>query len=137
MKRIISVVLIALLLCSIIPITCFADENNSRASNYFSHYGATLSRQSDGRIKIVFSATGVDVCSKIGVASYQIQQRSSGGSWSDYGDLKSGQTGSNVRSYSFSKYFTPSSGKEYRVKCTFTCTLNGSTEHKTYTSGIV
>lgn len=137
MKRIISVVLIALLLCSIIPIACFADENDTRASNYFASYGATLSRQSDGRIKIVFSATGTAVCSKIGVATYQIQQRTSGGSWSDYGDLMSGQTGSGVRSYSFSKYFTPSSGKEYRVKCTFTCTLNGSTEYKAYTSGIV
>lgn len=137
MKRIISVVLIVLMLCSIIPIACFAEGNDARASNYFSNYGVTLSHQSDGRIKIVFTATGIDICSQIGVATYQIQQRSSGGSWEDFGDMQNGQTGSNVRSYSFSKYFTPNSGKEYRVKCTFTCTLNGSTEHKAYTSGTI
>lgn len=138
MKRIISIVLIALLLCSILPIACFAEEgSNSRASNYFSSYGANLSRQSDGRIKIVFSATGTDICTKIGVASYQIQERSSGGSWGDFGGLLNGQTGSNVRSYTFSKYFTPNSGKQYRVKCVFTCIINGDGETKNYTSGTI
>lgn len=138
MKRIISVVLIALMLCSILPIACFAEKsNNSRASNFFSNYGATLSRQSDGRIKIVFSATGTDICTKIGVASYQIEERSSGGSWGAFGGLNNGQTGSNVSSYTFSKYFTPNSGKQYRVKCVFICTLNGDSETKNYTSGTI
>lgn len=138
MKRIISIVLIALMLCSILPIACFADEgNNSRASNFFSNYGASLSRQSDGRIKIVFSATGTGICTKIGVASYQIQEKDSSGDWDDFGGLLNGQTGSNVSSYTFSKYFTPNSGCQYRVKCTFTCTLNGNSETKTYTSGTI
>lgn len=138
MKRIISIVLIALLLCSILPIACFAEEgSNSRASNYFSSYGANLSRQSDGRIKIVFSATGTDICTRIGVATYEIEERPSGGSWGDFSGQLNGQTGSNVRSYTFSKYFNPNSGCQYRVKCTFTCTLNGDSETKTYTSGTI
>lgn len=138
MKRIISIVLIALMLCSALPVVCFADEgNNSRASDYFSSYGANLSRQSDGRIKIVFSATGNTICTQIGVATYQIQEKDSSGDWNDFGSTQSGKTGSNVSSYTFSKYFTPNSGCQYRVKCTFTCTLNGTTEHKAYTSGTI
>ena len=138
MKRIVSIVLIALMLCSILPIACFAEEgNNSRASNYFSSYGATLSRQSDGRIKIVFSATGTDICTKIGVATYQIQEKDSSGDWDDFGSTQSGRTGSNVSSYTFSKYFTPNANKQYRVKCTFICTIGTGSETKAYTSGTV
>lgn len=139
MKRIISVVLIVLLLCSSIPIACFAEENNNtRASNYFSSYGVHLTRLSDGRIKIVFSATGTGgLCTQIGVATYQIMEKDSSGDWDEYSDLLSGKTGSNVASYTFSKYFTPRSGKQYRVKCTFICTKNGGSETKAYTSGTI
>lgn len=139
MKRIISIIMLAFMLCSIIPVACFAEEGiTSRASDYFSSYGAHLAYQSDGRIKIVFSASGTQICTQIGVASYQIQEKGSDGSWDDFGGLLSGRTGSNVQSYTFSKYFTPNEGKKYRVTCTFTCTIDGmGSETKTYTSGTI
>jgi len=138
MKRIISVLLIALMLCSILPIACFAEENNNaRASNYFSSYGTTLSKQSDGRIKIVFSCTSTGLASQLGVATYLIQEKDSDGSWDDFSGLLSGKTATDVHSYTFSKYFTPRANKQYRVKCVFTCIMNGSGETKNYTSGTI
>lgn len=139
MKRIISIVLIALMLCSILPLSCFAEAgSNSRASDYFSSYGATLSRQSDGRIKIVFSTVCTEIATQLGVATYEIEEKDSDGSWDDFSGLLSGKTASNVHSYTFSKYFTPNEGKKYRVKCTFTCTIDGmGSETKAYTSGTI
>ena len=139
MKRIISIVLIAIMLCSILPLSCFAEAgSNSRASDYFSSYGATLSKQSDGRIKIAFSAVSTELATQLGVASYEIEEKDSDGSWDNFSGMLSGRTGSNVHSYTFSKYFTPNEGKQYRVNCTFICAIDGmGVESKNYTSGTI
>ena len=137
MKRFISIILMVMMLCSMFAMPASAEENQSRASAYFSSYGINLTEQSDGRIKIVFSATGTGVCSQLGVATYQVEMRDSDGSWDDCTGLLSGKTGSNVTSYSFSKYFTPVPGNCYRVNCTFVCSINGGMESKGYTSGTI
>lgn len=138
MKRTISIILLVFMLCNMFALGCCAEAGvQPRASAYFSSYGVNLSRQSDGRIKIVFSAAGTDTCSQLGVASYQIEEKNSSGNWEDFTGLLSGQTGSGVATYSFSRYFTPVCGNSYRVKCVFTCTLNGTSEHKNYTSGTI
>ena len=138
MKRIICFVLLAFMLCSILPISAFAESNmNTRDSNYFASYGVHLTRRDDGRIKIVFSASGTGMCDQIGVATYEIMEKDDNGNWDEFSGLLSGRTASNVQSYTFSKYFTPNEGKQYRVKCTFACTIGGSTEYKAYTSGTI
>lgn len=138
MKRIISIFLLVLMLCSTLSFTCFAEEGPaSRASDYFNSYGVHLTRRDDGRIKIVFSASGTGMCDQIGVATYEIMEKDDNGNWDEFSGLLSGRTASNVQSYTFSKYFTPTEGKQYRVKCTFACTIGGSTEYKAYTSGTI
>ena len=47
----------------------------------------------------------------------------------------SGQTGTNVASYTFGRYFQGVAGETYRIQVTFLCTINNSTETKSYTSG--
>ncbi len=139
MKRIISIFLLILMLCSAIPFACLAEEGVApRASDYFTSYGVNLAYQSDGRIKIVFNAVGSQICTQIGVASYEIEEKNSNGNWEDFSGLLSGRTGSGVQSYTFSKYFTPNEGKKYRVTCTFTCVIDGmGGETKNYTSGTI
>lgn len=136
MKRLISLVLVitALLGC----MTCLALAETEIApynSSYFTSYGTTLSKAGSGRIKIVFQACATRVASSIGVATYQVEKLNSNGGWEDCTGLRSGATASNVGSYTFSKYFNGVAGETYRVKATFTCTINGSNETKSYTSG--
>lgn len=138
MKRTISIILIALMLCSVFPLVSFAEENlSARASDYFASYGVHLTRRDDGRIKIVFSASGTGMCDQIGVATYEIMEKDDNGNWDEFSGLLSGRTASNVQSYTFSKYFTPNEGKQYRVKCTFVCVIDGGMESKSYTSGTI
>lgn len=138
MKRILSVMLAILMLCGMLMANACAENGiNPRDSAYFSSYGANLSKQSDGRIKVTFVATGTGICSQLGVATYQVKELGSNGSWHDYTSLLAGKTGSGVTSYTFSKYFTPVAGNSYYVTCTFVSAINGGVEHKPYTSGVI
>ena len=134
MKNVVSILLILTLLCSCIFSAALAE---TRASNYFSSYGTTMSAPGNGGIAITFRAVGTDICNQIGVATYQVQRRDDAGNWEDVSGLLSGQTGSNVASYTFGRYFQGVAGETYRVKVTFLCTINNSTETKSYTSGTV
>ena len=137
MKNVMSLLLVIALLCSSLFSFVYAEENAARSSNYFTSYGTSLSAPGSGRIGITFKAVGTDICNQIGVATYTVQRREDNGNWTDVSGLLSGQTGSNVASYTFGRYFQGVAGETYRVKVTFCCTIGTSSEYKSYTSGTV
>lgn len=134
MKKVLSLVLILALLCSC-GFTCALAEE--RASNYFTSYGSTMSAAGGGGINITFKAVGTGLCNQIGVANYHVQKWHEDGYWIDVSGPLSGQTGTNVASYTFGRYFQGVAGETYRIQVTFCCTINNSSEYKSYTSGKV
>ena len=132
MKNVVSILLILTLLCSCIFSAALAE---TRASNYFSSYGTTMSAPGSGRIAITFRAVGTDICNQIGVANYCVQKLNDDGNWEYCSGQLSGQTGTNVASYTFGRYFQGVAGETYRIQVTFLCTINNGTETKSYTSG--
>lgn len=135
MKRIFSILLAMVLICSLFPLAQAEQAIQPRDSAFFSSYGTTLSRQGGGTIKIVFTANGMGICNTLGVVTYQVERLDDEGYWEDCSGLLNGQTGSNVGSYTFSRYFYGVPGEVYRVKVVFVCSIDGELEHKTYTSG--
>ena len=141
MKKRVSIVLIVALLLSMFAIPANAAvpiSNGTRASNYFTCYGTTLSRQGGGKLLITFSTTGVGLCDVLGVATFRVEclDANTGNWYSVTGDV-SGETGSSVPSYTFSRYFYGTAGKTYRVCVTFICVKNNGAETKTHTSQAV
>lgn len=132
MKRFLSLMLIFTLLCPCLFAYALAEN---RASNYFSSYGTSMSAPGGGGINITFRAVGTDICNQIGVATYQVQKLNDDGKWEVVSGALSGQTGTNVASYTFGRYFQGVAGETYRIQVTFLCTINNSTETKSYTSG--
>lgn len=132
MKNVVSILLILTLLCSCIFSAALAE---TRASNYFSSYGTTMSAPGNGGIAITFRAVGTDICNQIGVANYCVQKLNDDGNWEYCSGQLSGQTGTNVASYTFGRYFQGVAGETYRIQVTFCCTINNSSEYKSYTSG--
>lgn len=137
MKKTISVVLFLAIMCSCIFSYALAETPESRASDYFSSYGTSLSAPGGGRIAVTFRAVGTGICNQIGVASYHVERLNDAGEWVSVSGLLSGQTGSNVASYSFGRYFQGVAGETYRVVVTFVCTIGDGMEFKAYTSGRV
>ena len=134
MKKALSLALVLTLPCPCIFSFALAE---TRASNYFTSYGTTMSAPGNGLIAITFKAVGTGLCNQIGVANYMVQKKNDAGNWEDVSGLLSGQTGSNVASYTFGRYFQGVAGETYRVKVTFTCIIGTSGETKAYTSGTV
>ena len=134
MKRFLFVLLVFVLVCGMVPLAQAESAIQPRDSAFFSSYGTTMSRQGGGTIKIVFGATGMGICNTLGVATYQVERLNEDGDWVDCSGLLNGQTGSNVGSYTFSRYFYGIPGEVYRVKVVFVCSIDGELEHKTYTS---
>lgn len=132
MKHVLSIALILTLLCSCVFSYAVAD---TRASNYFSSYGTSGSAIGGGQIYITFRAVGTDICNQIGVASYHVEKQLDDGRWESVSGLLSGQTGTNVASYTFGRYFQGVAGETYRIQVTFTCIIGTSGETKSYTSG--
>lgn len=135
MKRLCWILTLILLLGSFTMPAMAEMEITPYNSNYFGSYGTTLSRQGDGRIKIVFSADGTQICDEIGVASYLVERLDADGDWTSVSGLLNGKTAADVASYTFSKYFNGVAGETYRVQVTFMCIIDGSSETKNYTSG--
>lgn len=131
MKNAISVILVLTLLCSCVFSYALAE---TRASNYFASYGTTMSAAGGGGINITFKAVGTGICNQIGVANYQVFKETDLGWVAVSGEL-SGQTGTNVASYTFGRYFQGVAGETYRIQVTFVCVINNSMETKSYTSG--
>ena len=132
MKNVLSLVLILTILCSCVFSYALAE---TRASNYFTSYGTTMSAPGNGAIAITFKAVGTDICNQIGVATYTVEKLNENGEWVDVSGQLSGQTGSNVASYTFGRYFQGVAGETYRIQVTFICCINNGVEHKSYTSG--
>lgn len=135
MKRFLSVLTILVFVFGMATLAQAESEIMPRDSAFFSSYGTTLSRQGGGTIKIVFTANGMGICNTLGVATYEVERLYDEVHWEDCSGLLDGQTGSNVGSYTFSRYFYGMPGEVYRVKVTFTCVIDGEVEHKSYTSG--
>ena len=94
-----------------------------------------MSAVGSGRIAITFRAVGTDICNQIGVASYTVQRLEDNGNWTAVSGLLSGQTGTNVASYTFGRYFQGVAGETYRIQVSFLCVINNTSEIKSYTSG--
>ena len=107
----------------------------THASDYFTSYGTSMSPVGGGRIAITFRAVGTDICNQIGVASYHVQRLEDDGDWTDVSGLLSGQTGTNVASYTFGRYFQGVAGETYRIQVSFLCCVGTGVETKYYTSG--
>ena len=131
MKNVLSIVLILTILCSCMFSYALAE---TRASNYFTSYGTTMSAPGSGRIAITFRAVGTDICNQIGVANYHVEKLTDEG-WVNVSGSLSGQTGTNVASYTFGRYFQGVAGETYRIQVTFYCSIGTGSEHKSYTSG--
>ena len=134
MKHALSIALILTLLCSCVFSFAVAE---TKASNYFSSYGTSTSAIGGGQIYITFRAVGTDICNQIGVANYHVEKLDENGRWYTVSGALSGQTGTNVASYTFGRYFQGVAGETYRIQVTFCCTINNSSEYKSYTSGRV
>ena len=134
MKKILSIVLLVALLCTSLFNFVLAEDAATRASNYFTSYGTAANAVGGGGINITFKAVGTGICNQIGVANYQVFKETDLGWVAVSGEL-SGQTGTNVASYTFGRYFQGVAGETYRIQVTFLCTINHGTETKSYTSG--
>ena len=134
MKKMLSFVLIFTLLCPCLFAYALADN---RASNYFTSYGTTISTPGNGLLGITFKAVGTDICNQIGVANYTVEKLNENGGWENVSGALSGQTGTNVASYTFGRYFQGVAGETYRIQVTFLCIIGTGYETKSYTSGKV
>ena len=138
MKKVVSIFLAALLMTSLMLVPAYAElDVGLYNSDYFSSYGTVLSNVGNCIIKIVFAADGTEICDEIGVATFQVQRYDENGNWEDVTGMVVGETGENVVSYTFSKYFQGVLGERYRVQVTFVSYIDGSAEYKTYTSGVI
>lgn len=141
MKKMMALLLTVALLLAVVPVSAFAEEEADDSgiqlysSDYFDGYGTTLTACGNGRIKIVFTAFGADLCDQIGVANYMVQELGDDGRWVDVSGLLNGETGRNMLSYTFGRYFNGVAGETYRVKVTFICIKGGGYETKNFTSG--
>ena len=134
MKHLIAILVVLTLLTSTM-ISCVLAEQQSRDSAYFTSYGTSMSAPGTGLIGITFRAVGTDICNQIGVASYQVFKLNDAGNWEYCSGQLSGQTGSNVASYTFGRYFQGVAGETYRIQVTFLCIIGTGYETKSYTSG--
>ena len=134
MKNAISIILVLTLLCSSIFSGALAEEASQRSSNYFTSYGTSMGTPGGGGINITFKAVGTGICNQIGVATYTVQKETDVG-WVDVSGQLSGQTGTNVASYTFGRYFQGVAGETYRIQVTFYCAIGTGCEFKSYTSG--
>lgn len=136
MKRAMALILtLVLLLC--VGAVAYAEANGSRASDYFSSYGISLSKPGGNKINITFTCNCADgKASQIGVSNYYVQKYyEDSGVWATVSGPHDGSYSYNASSHSFAKTFQGAANEKYRVKCTFLCTMNGTTETKSYTSG--
>lgn len=132
MKRVFALICTVMLL--VVGVSACAVE--PKDSNYFSSYGASLSKLGGGDIKITFSCDAPSTASQLGVSSFSVYEYD-GSRWELVSGPNSGSYGYGVSSYSFSRTFHGVAGEKYRVQATFSCVKNGTMESKSYTSGSI
>ena len=135
MKRYLALILVILTMLCVGSIAV-AEEDNTRASNYFNSYGITLSKPGSAKLNITFACTSAGgTASQIGVSTYAVQRYDEdAGSWTAVTGWLNGTYSYNASSHSFAKTFQGVNGETYRVKCTFLCVKDGTAESKSYTS---
>lgn len=138
MKRAMALILAMVLLLCVGAVAC-AESNETRASNYFSSYGISLSKPGSNKINITFSCScAIGTASQIGVSNYYVQRyNTTSKEWATVSGPHNGSYSYNASSHSFAKTFQGAAGEKYRVKCTFACVKDGTMESKSYTSGSV
>lgn len=135
MKKLIAAMTLLVLLTTTLFPGAVAEAPQTRDSAYFTSYGTSMSAIGDGKIHITFKTVGTGICNQLGVASYHVEKLNSAGEWVNVSGSLSGQTGTNVSSYTFARIFQGVEGETYRVQVTFTCIIGTSGETKSYTSG--
>lgn len=134
MKRYLALILVILTMLCVGSIAV-AEEDNTRASNYFNSYGITLSKPGSAKLNITFACTSAGgTASQIGVSTYSIHRYDEDAGWVVVSGPHNGTYSYNASSHSFSKTFQGVNGETYRVRCTFTCSKDGTFESKSYTS---
>ena len=96
-----------------------------------------MSAPGNGLVAITFRALGTGICNQIGVANYFVEKQLEDGRWESVSGLLPGQTGTNVVSYTFGRYFQGVAGETYRIQVTFLCCIGTGVETKSYTSGTI
>lgn len=134
MKKALSLLVVFTLLMPCMFASVLAE---TRASNYFTSYGTTMSAVGNGQIAISFKTVGTTICDQLGVANYHVEKLNDAGEWVNVSGSLSGQTGTNVASYCFGRYFQGVAGETYRIQVTFMCVIGTGAETKSYTSGRV
>lgn len=137
MKKSLSLFLALLLLCTgLIP--CASAESpvqwGSRAIFTNNIY---LSTPGPTTLSITFTCVGTGLCSQLGVASFYVERQDDNGNWYIVAGPYAGETGTDVVSYSFGRYYYGTPGVTYRVTATFYSTLNGVTDTSFATSAAV
>lgn len=135
MKRLMALLLVVVMMICVSAIAS-AEENNTRASDYFSSYGISLSKTGGNRINITFSCSvSIGTVSQIGVSNYSVYRYDADDlAWELVPGPHNGSYGYNIFTHSFAKTFQGVADEKYRVKCTFACVKNGTMESKAYTS---
>lgn len=115
-----------------------AASAETRDSDYFATYGIALSTPGSGKVNITFSCSAVGTASQLGVSTYSVHRYDEdAGGWLVVSGPHNGSYSYGSSSHSFAKTFQGVAGEKYRVRCTFTCVKNGTSESKTYTSRTV
>lgn len=138
MRKSVSLILAFVMLMITVSAPAYAavpQTDEITASNYFTCYGTNISRQGGGTLFITFSTVGVGLCDVLGVATFRIECWDENGEhWYAITADIPGETGTNVATYNFSRYFYGTTGRKYRVCVTFVCVKNNGVEHKPYSS---
>lgn len=137
MKRFMALLIAIMLFCPCVMPVSYAEEATPRASAFFTSYGTTLSKEGNGRIKIVFSTTGTAICNKLGVAYYEVERLNDEGYWENVSGALEGSTARYVTNYTFSRFFNGVAGETYRVQVTFICLIGDDGENQAFTSGVI
>jgi len=135
MKRFVALILVVtLMLC--VGAIAYAEMNDTRASDYFATYGIALSKPGSNKINMTFSCSCASgTASQIGVSNYYVQKYDADNlEWDTVSGPHNGSYSYNASSHSFAKTFQGVAGEKYRVKCTFTCSKDGTFKSKSYTS---
>lgn len=139
MKRFSRYVALLLVLSTLFTVSALAAENNNqRASNYFSSANAYLWKTSSTSFDVWFDVTGVGIMDKIGVSKLVVQKSSDNVNWSNektynmsnYSQMTASSTGQHSGYVTYNSY---DSSYYYRVKATlYAKNSSGTAEYTIY-----
>lgn len=136
MKKIFTITMSLLLCLTLLGGAC-AEAVAPCASNYFTSAYITVSPTGSGSFSITFNAIGAMKCSTLGVSTYRVERQNDDGSWTSVTGNITGETGSGVFTYSFSRSYSGDAGETYRVVAVFIGADSTGSQAKLITSGSV